>query len=213
MNNGGPSVSTSAPTTSSGSTDESKSPVYPRTIPHTVCLVLQHILTSPNPPKQPSAVSQSAAQARLRNVCIEWWWWWYRLVCTPSPCSDESKCSQSSWHQRFGRPTAATSTVQSNDTVSVHDVIARHSLFSEVLIQWCRLEVFRRHILILVWCNNSQERLDRLFRAHYPDIWWLKILRAESIVHRCLRWTWWVRKKDCTTDSSSLSKSTLRLSW
>lgn len=33
-------------------------------------LVLQHLLSSPNPPKGPLAVAQNAVQARLRNVCI-----------------------------------------------------------------------------------------------------------------------------------------------
>jgi hypothetical protein len=36
-----------------------------------IYLVLQQLLTSPNPPKQPSTVAQNAAQARLRTVCIK----------------------------------------------------------------------------------------------------------------------------------------------
>ncbi len=35
-----------------------------------IYLVLQQLLTSPNPPKQPPTAAQNAVQARLRTVCI-----------------------------------------------------------------------------------------------------------------------------------------------
>jgi hypothetical protein len=57
-------------TTSSGSQDESKYFLNRLSILNIIYLVLQHILTSPNPPKQASAAVQNAAQVRLRNVCI-----------------------------------------------------------------------------------------------------------------------------------------------
>jgi hypothetical protein len=56
--------------TSSGSQDESKYLFILLCILNIIYLVLQHILTSPNPPKQPSTIAQNAAQARLRTVCI-----------------------------------------------------------------------------------------------------------------------------------------------
>ncbi|CAF4651198.1 unnamed protein product, partial [Rotaria sp. Silwood1] len=52
ITNGGASSSTLTPTTSGGSSDE----------------ILQQLLTSPNPPKQPSNAVQNVAQARLRTI-------------------------------------------------------------------------------------------------------------------------------------------------
>jgi hypothetical protein len=57
---------------------------------NSICSVLQHILTSPNPPKQPSAVSQNAAQARLRTVCIIFK---NNNIQIKLSCLDESECA------------------------------------------------------------------------------------------------------------------------
>ncbi len=68
-----PQSSSSTTTTSTGgSSDESKfKSICLSLFFNQIYLVLQQLLTSPNPPKQPSNVAQTAAQARLRTVCIE----------------------------------------------------------------------------------------------------------------------------------------------
>lgn len=69
MNGTGPTSSTSTPTTSAGSSDESMFDIILLLfLFNQIYLVLQQLLTSPNPPKQPSTVGQNAAQARLRTL-------------------------------------------------------------------------------------------------------------------------------------------------
>ncbi len=64
--------SSSTPTTSgSGSSDESKGHWIWWSYFNKIYLVLQQLLTSPNPPKQSPTAVQNAVQARLRTVCIK----------------------------------------------------------------------------------------------------------------------------------------------